>query len=77
MNLLPDKQLHIEDSLIGKSARVLALLDRSISINDLWERCREHEFVRSFEQFVHALDLLFILGAIDYRNGHVDRQRGD
>lgn len=75
MNLLPDKQLHIEDSLIGKSARVLALLDHSVSINDLWERCREHEFVRSFEHFIHALDLLFLLGAVEYRNGLVERQR--
>jgi hypothetical protein len=74
MSLLPDKQLRVVDSVIGKSALLLSVLDRPRSVTDAWERSRTNDFVRSFDQFVLALDLLFMMNAVEYSNGLLRRK---
>ena len=75
MTLLPNKHVPLRSSILGVGAHLLEKLDRPSSISGLWERCRQSDDVASFERFTMALDLLFILGALDLRDSVLVRTR--
>lgn len=68
--ILPRKQLSISESYFGFGGFLLQKLSTPISIEELWE-CykdayseRKYPIKFSFDQYVMALDYLFIIGAI-------------
>ncbi|MEG2013616.1 MAG: hypothetical protein RR063_10510 [Anaerovoracaceae bacterium] len=68
--ILPKKQLSINESLFGFGAYLLQQLNTPITIDDLWV-CYKDSYTNkkysvkfSFDQFVLALDYLYIIGAI-------------
>ncbi|MEG2013742.1 MAG: hypothetical protein RR063_11155 [Anaerovoracaceae bacterium] len=71
--ILPKKQLSISESLFGFGAFLLQRLNVPISIEDLWGYYKDSYVNKkypvkfSFDQFVIALDYLYIIGAI-YEN---------
>lgn len=65
--ILPDKNLTLSNSLIGRSALILKRLSRNHTVSSLWDEIRA-EGKTSFSKFVLALDFLFIIGLI-----HIDR----
>ena len=64
--ILPKKQLSINESYFGFGAFLLEKLTEPISVEDLWEYYKDsYTNVKfSFDQFVIALDYLYIIGAI-------------
>jgi hypothetical protein len=64
MTLLPNKHIPLRSSPLGVGAYLLEKLDRPASISGLWDRCRQSNDVATFERFIVALDLLFVLGAL-------------
>lgn len=74
--ILPTKHIPVQHALIGVGALVLGHLQRPVTISALWERVRREEAVSTFDRFVLALDLLFLLGAIELRDGLVLRSGG-
>lgn len=68
--ILPQKQLSINESYFGFGAFLLEKLTESISVEDLWEyyknsyASKKYPVKFSFDQFVIALDYLYIIGAI-------------
>ena len=63
--ILPKKQLSINESYFGFGAFLLEKLTEPISVEDLWEYYKDSYTVKfSFDQFVIALDYLYIIGAI-------------
>lgn len=75
--ILPTKRLPEDRALIGIGGEVLGLLGERTTVSRLW-----HEFKRgradsagtaSFDWFVLALDLLFMLGAVSIDRGLVRR----
>jgi hypothetical protein len=65
--ILPDKNLLLSNSLIGRAALILKRLARNHTISSLWDELRKDEKT-SFSKFVLTLDFLFILGLV-----HIDR----
>lgn len=68
--ILPTKHLPLDRALIGIGADVLALLTRPMTMSRLWDelRARRDESshaVVDYRWFVLALDLLFMVGAIE------------
>ena len=68
--ILPKKQLSLSESYFGFGAFLLQQLDQPRSIDALWECYKEIYVARkykvkfSFDQYILALDYLFIIGAI-------------
>ncbi len=71
--ILPTKHVSTQRSLIGVGATLLANLEQPRTVSRLWEQVREHPSVRTFERFVFALDLLYLLGAVEFVRGHLKR----
>jgi hypothetical protein len=61
--------------LLGVSAQLLDELARPMSVNRLWERKRDDTTVGTFDRFVLAMDLLFIIGAVEMDQGLLRRTR--
>ena len=57
--ILPKKQLSVEESLWGFGGFLLQKLQKPVHADELWEYYKE-----VFDQFVMALDYLYIIGAI-------------
>ena len=77
--ILPTKHLRPERSLLAISGEVLSVLDEPKTVSRIWEefsksRSRERDRAPvSYDWFVLSLDLLFILGAVGFRAGRVER----
>jgi hypothetical protein len=71
--ILPTKHLHADRALLTIGARILQALDTPRTVSSLWDDCRERWFARdakiTYEWFILALDLLFILRAIHEEYG--------
>ena len=68
--ILPKKQLSVEESLWGFGGFLLQKLQKPVHADELWEYYKEvysnckYSVRFSFDQFVMALDYLYIIGAI-------------
>lgn len=76
--ILPSKHLPQDRALLTVGARLLAHLERPITVSALWQKMQESSVDKSakdkantlsFDWFVLALDLLHLLGAIHLRDG--------
>ena len=67
--ILPTKQIPQNEALIGVGATLLAHLTGPMPGSGLWERLRSQTNVGTFERFVLASNLLYLIGAIDIKDG--------
>ena len=69
--ILPKMQLSLSESLFGFGAFLLQRLDAPTSVDDLWEYYKDSYADKkylvkfTFDQFIMALDYLYIIGAIN------------
>jgi hypothetical protein len=63
--ILPHKHLPVGLSLLGIGAQIIAVLDRPLGVDQLWERSREERGVVSFDRFCAALTFLYVIGLLD------------
>ena len=73
--ILPTKHIPPHDALIGVGATVLRHIDGPITASNLWERVKSESNVGTFERFVLAANLLFLIGAIDMKEGLIVRRK--
>ena len=71
--ILPDKHTRVSTSLLGLGALVLRELRTPHSPSALWERLRGREEVGNFQRMVAALDLLYLMGAVNLEDGLIRR----
>ena len=71
--IAPDKYISIDASLIGVGAAMLRQLPGPKTLTALWEACRGVPDIRTFQRFVLALDLLYLLGIVDLESGQIVR----
>jgi len=71
MKILPKKQLSLQESLLGFGGFLLKkIIINPISIDDLWDFYQneynndKYSVKFTFDQFIIALDFLYIIGAI-------------
>lgn len=72
--ILPSKHLSGRRALLTVGGEILELLDRPRTVSSLWEELRggkgKTKLRRlSYDWFVLALDLLFLMGAVALRDG--------
>lgn len=72
--ILPTKHIPQNEALIGVGATVLAYLSGPMTVSGLWECLRSERNVGTFERFVLATNLLFLIGAVDIRDGLITRR---
>jgi hypothetical protein len=69
--ILPTKHLPLDKSALGSAAILLLRLTGAPTVSELWERVAVFDDTATFDQFVMALDLLFIVGVVAHRDGRV------
>ena len=74
--ILPTKHLSQDRALLTVGARLLACLSAPITVSALWDivskQCKSDDPAKPalrFDAYVLTLDLLFMIGAIELRNG--------
>lgn len=71
--ILPTKHISQNEALIGVGATLLAHINGPVTVSGLWERLRSEPNVGTFERFVLASNLLYLIGAIDIKDGLIVR----
>ncbi len=77
--ILPTKHLPADKALLTLGAEILIRLDTPLTISALWDDLRAARNERSegarlsYGWFVLALDLLFMVGAVEFAQGTVRR----
>jgi hypothetical protein len=77
--ILPTKHIRGDRALIGVGGEILQLLEKPMTVSGLWDEVREVRGAYapsspiSYEWFVLALDLLFIIGAVYLDRGVLHR----
>ena len=71
--ILPTKHIPAEQSFIGLGATLLEYIEQPKTISGLWDQVRDVPAVGTFERFVIAMDMLFILGLINFKSGKVQK----
>lgn len=69
--ILPNKHISTRFSYVGLGAIVLQHLDRPRTVTALWDAVRERAEIATFERFSLALDFLFMIGAILFKDDFV------
>jgi hypothetical protein len=71
--ILPSKHLSERRALLTVGSEILGLLDRPRTVSSVWEEVRggwsKRKHRLSYDWFVLALDLLFLMGAIHLSDG--------
>lgn len=74
--ILPSKHLSQDRALLTVGAVILRHLSRPLTVSALWEQMTGDRATlpTRYDGFVLALDLLFLLGAIELREGLLIRE---
>ncbi len=73
--ILPNKNTNLSNSILGIGATLIPLLRVPCTVSDLWTQSKHHpKQTISFEKFILALDLLFLLGLIKFESGLIKKK---
>lgn len=72
--ILPTKHVTEAKSLLAAGALLLHGLDQPRTVTELWEAVRGDE-IPSFDRFVLAAEMLYAIGAVDFRDGLLEKHR--
>lgn len=73
--ILPTKHIKPDRALLAIGAEILACLREPMTVSRIWDELRSHRgeapehSAITYDWFVLALDLLFILKAVDFDSG--------
>lgn len=67
--ILPTKHIPPSEALIGVGATLLSHLNAPLTVSGLWDRARVEPNIGTFERFVLATNLLYLVGAIELKDG--------
>lgn len=74
--ILPDKNLRLQNSLLGVGSALLPMLNVPQSVSELWDKARtQQEHTISFEKFVLALDFLYTVELVEIRDNLVRKRQ--
>jgi hypothetical protein len=72
--ILPTKRISGDRCLLGIGARILRHIERPQTVGRLWELLgRDGAQPLPYDWFILALDLLFLIGAIEVTDGRIRR----
>ena len=71
--ILPTKHIRLSNSLISVGAVLLKHIDNNHTVTALWNTAKILPEIKTFERFTLGLDLLFMMGAVEFRDGLLRR----
>lgn len=71
--ILPTKHIAQSEALLGVGATILARLTVPRTVSSLWDELRQEPNVGTFERFVLASNLLYLIGAVDMEDNFLVR----
>lgn len=71
--ILPTKHIKLSNSLLNLGAVLLNNIDHKYTVTLLWDKAKALTEIKTFERFTLGLDLLFMLGLIEFREGLITR----
>ena len=77
--ILPTKHLKQDRALLTVGARILSLLQEPKTVSAIWEEllstntAQHHQKPLRYDHFVLAIDLLYLMSAIEMNEGHLSR----
>jgi len=71
--IIPTKHIKLSNSLLSVGAVLLKHIDQTHTVTALWNTTRQLPEIKSFERFTLGLDLLFMMGAVDFHEGLLRR----
>jgi len=71
--ILPTKYIQESHTLLAVGGIVLSKLKRPCTLTSLWENTRKIPQIGTYERLVLALNMLYILGAIDISQGMIKK----
>ncbi|OGV49203.1 MAG: hypothetical protein A2017_05950 [Lentisphaerae bacterium GWF2_44_16] len=75
--ILPDKHNKLSNSLLGVGAVILENMSEARTVSSLWNKVKVTPEVSTFERFTLSLDLLFMIGVIEFDEGFLRRTIND
>lgn len=67
--IFPSKYIPIQDSLIGIAALLISLRAPKQTVTSLWIDFRHRRNDITFDTFLNALTLLFMIGKVNFQSG--------
>ena len=71
--ILPTKHIPTRQSLLGLGSLLIQNIEGPTTMSELWDRLRGRSEIGSFQRFILALDLLYAIGAIEVKEGLLQR----
>lgn len=71
--IVPNKNIRLQNSLLGMGAQILPELNTSQTVSSLWEKMKSSKEINSFDKFVLTLDFLFMLNLIELQDGVIQK----
>ncbi len=71
--ILPTKHIKLSNSLLNVGATLLRYMNEPRTVTSLWNEMRISPEIKTFERFTLGLDLLFIMGVMDFQDGLLRR----
>jgi hypothetical protein len=73
--ILPNKNIKLNNSLLGLGAILLPSLQFPTTVSELWTRVKDYPSQTiSFEKFILTLDFLYVIGLIELSEGLIKRK---
>jgi hypothetical protein len=73
--ILPTKHVLPRNSLLGAGAILLKFMEQPMTVSALWQKAKQRREIGNYQRFVLAINLLFLLGAVDYQRGLIVRSK--
>lgn len=71
--ILPTKHRKLTNSLLSVGAVLLKNFDSDHTVTSLWTATNGLPEIKTFERFTLGLDFLFMIGAVEFREGLLRR----
>ena len=72
--IMPSKHIDASRAILGVGATLLQHLGHPKTVTALWENVRNISYIGTFERFTLALDFLYMIDAVDFENGLLQRR---
>lgn len=75
--ILPTKYIPQNETMLNVGAIILEKLTYETSLSNLWEICKTFPHVGNYQRYILALDMLYMLGLINFKGNKITRIEHD
>ncbi len=72
--IFPNKHINLKNSLLNVGAILINKIDEPKTVSEVWSEVKSSDEIKSFEFFVLGIDLLYIFGLIEMKEGLINKR---